>query len=344
MNTLKALGLIFISCVSVTLLSAQQFNLEFSVVGTGGGVTSIGPDTLILTLGQPLAGESSADSNLNSSGFLYQYSGGPIDAYVGVYSVIDGWNMVSVPRTVSDYSKSAVFPSAVSNAFAYEGSYVIKSTLANGVGYWLKFSNNQQVSMTGYTHTLDTVNVQQGWNMIGSISQSILVTTIPSIPSGIVTSNFFGYQGSYIISSTIEPGKAYWVKVNQNGKLILSSSSSNPSSVPIRIVPTSELPPPPPEREMAEVKEVPKEFALRQNYPNPFNPTTVIHFELPVASHVSLKVYNVLGQEVAMLVDEMQDAGFKSVQWDASHTPSGVYFYRLNAGTFYDVKRMLLLR
>ena len=67
MSTLKAFGLIFIWCVSVTLLSAQQFNLEFSVVGSGGSVTSVGSDTVILTLGQPIVGEGSVDSNLNPS-------------------------------------------------------------------------------------------------------------------------------------------------------------------------------------------------------------------------------------------------------------------------------------
>ncbi|MGA2624283.1 MAG: S8/S53 family peptidase [Bacteroidota bacterium] len=89
---------------------------------------------------------------------------------------------------------------------------------------------------------------------------------------------------------------------------------------------------------------IPKEFALGQNYPNPFNPTTVISYQLPVASYVMLKVYNMLGQEVAMLINGMQEAGYKSVELDASNMPSGLYIYRLTAGTYTAVRKMLMIK
>ena len=94
---------------------------------------------------------------------------------------------------------------------------------------------------------------------------------------------------------------------------------------------------------------LPKEFALHQNYPNPFNPVTVISYQLPVHGYVSLKVFDVLGREVATLVNEVKEAGEYSVQWDASDTPSGLYFYRISAQgaegkSFSDVKKMLLIR
>jgi hypothetical protein len=88
----------------------------------------------------------------------------------------------------------------------------------------------------------------------------------------------------------------------------------------------------------------PTDFALAQNYPNPFNPSTNISYSLPADAHVSLKVYNSLGQEVASLVDEARPAGLHVAVWDASGMASGVYFYRLQAGSYGETKRMTLLK
>jgi phosphodiesterase/alkaline phosphatase D-like protein len=101
---------------------------------------------------------------------------------------------------------------------------------------------------------------------------------------------------------------------------------------------------------------IPAVYALKQNYPNPFNPTTTIRYQLPYESSVRLEVYNIIGQMVRLLVDEVQPAGYKSIHWNATATsgaglPSGIYFCRLtavsriNSGDQYvDVKKMLLVR
>ncbi len=92
------------------------------------------------------------------------------------------------------------------------------------------------------------------------------------------------------------------------------------------------------------VTEIPTDFRLEQNFPNPFNPATVISWQLPTESYVSLKVFDILGQEVTTLVDEFKKAGSYSVSWNASSLPSGVYFYRLSAGNFTETKKLLLLK
>lgn len=92
------------------------------------------------------------------------------------------------------------------------------------------------------------------------------------------------------------------------------------------------------------VPSIPNEFALEQNYPNPFNPKTVISYQLPVISEVEMSIYNLLGQEVATLVSERQQAGYHKVEWDASDFASGIYYYRIVTGEFDDVKKMVLIR
>jgi len=90
--------------------------------------------------------------------------------------------------------------------------------------------------------------------------------------------------------------------------------------------------------------EIPNTFALEQNYPNPFNPTTTIRFALPTPNHVTLKLYNVAGAEVAMLVDARLAAGRYKVRWNAARFSSGVYLYVIRAGDFIDSKKLILLK
>jgi hypothetical protein len=90
--------------------------------------------------------------------------------------------------------------------------------------------------------------------------------------------------------------------------------------------------------------EIPSVYSLSQNYPNPFNPVTVISFGLPKAGITKLVIYDVLGRVIKSLVNEHRDAGSYNVDFDASNIASGIYFYRLESGSFTDVKKMMVVK
>ena len=92
--------------------------------------------------------------------------------------------------------------------------------------------------------------------------------------------------------------------------------------------------------------EIPTAFALGQNYPNPFNPSTTIQFAIPVGTYgrTSLRLYDLLGREIATLVDEVKEPGVYTVRWDASGFGSGVYLYRMQAGAFVAHRRLVLVK
>jgi photosystem II stability/assembly factor-like uncharacterized protein len=184
----------------------------------------------------------------------------------------------------------------------------------------------------------DTIDVMSGWNMVGSLGRPITPSMISSIPPGMVTSPFFGYDGGYFIANTLQPIFGYWVKTDQDGQLILNWEPPPTLEGRIRVAPTDELPPGPPEG-AGFVTDLPAEYMLEQSYPNPFNAEAVIRYALPEESRVKLTVFNTLGQTVAVLSAGIEAAGFNSLRWDGAGVSSGVYYYRLDAASVANPNR-----
>ncbi|MBI1808218.1 MAG: T9SS type A sorting domain-containing protein [Ignavibacteria bacterium] len=464
MRTLSSVAVLLFA--TATLLYGQTIQLPWHVVDRGGGKGTSGGVTLHASIGQT-AIQAGASGGINlEPGYIPG-----IRTVAGTLDLANesGWKMVSVPVIVNDFRKNTLYPSATSNAFAYQGSYAQRDTLKIGAGYWLKFSSAGISYVTGAAIARETISVADKWNMIGTLTDPVLISDITPISPTTIVSNYFGYSNSsgYYTEDTLKPGKAYWIKVNTSGKLVLKTglgfiapksslaqSKSPDKSKYLAFEATAghrantltvtdakgrektlyfsvaspeidlnkyELPPSPPTEifdvryvtnrimEVADKerskeatlrisageypltvawkshdiaqgavlivdgkeiamkedgetrilhptshiklrllpaagRELPKEFALYQNYPNPFNPSTVIRYQLPVSGYVTLKIYNVIGQEVATLVNEMQEAGYKSVDWNAIAFSGGVYYYRLVTGDFSSVKKLVVVK
>jgi hypothetical protein len=265
------------------------------------------------------------------------------------YTVIDKWNIVSVPVTVSDYHLAAVFPAAVSPAYSYQAGYIQEDVLVNGRGYWVKFGGGKVIILPGTTRNEDTISVESGWNMIGSISSPVPVTTIGVNVENLTASSFFKYTSKgYSVADTIQPGEGYWVKASQVGKLFLSATPIRNLKSRIRIVPISELPPSPPLGE-SRINKVGKEFRLEPNYPNPFNPATTVRYIRPDAGTTAIKIISMLGTEVFSIVRMNESEGEHVFTWDGHDNtglslPSGAYVLQVATATSAAFSKMLLLK
>jgi hypothetical protein len=177
------------------------------------------------------------------------------------------------------------------------------------------------------------------WNRIPSISGKGVICFLVNNP----TTYFAGTSDSGVFASTdhglswhsvnngLTESSIMSLNVDQQGHLYAGTSKGLYRTTDIGT-------------RVDEKNRVPSSFTLFQNYPNPFNPTTVINYQLSMNSEVTLKVYDVLGRLVNTLIGERQTAGAHSVTFNASSLSSGVYFYRLVAGSYVETKKMILIK
>jgi len=135
--------------------------------------------------------------------------------------VTSRWNMISLPVEPITGLKTVLFPGASTAAFGFNGGYYQADTLETGPGYWIKFPSAGSVDIDGFLYSADTIPVFTGWNMVGSVSESVPVAGVVTSPEGIIASMWYGYDGGYIRSDSIVPGKAYWVQVSADGEIYL---------------------------------------------------------------------------------------------------------------------------
>lgn len=243
-----------------------------------------------------------------------------------VYFTTDGGANWNLPKSgVGKYSipTGFAFSSDKTYGITVEASSLpnIKRTTDGGVSWsWI----NTGGDVTGYFSRMKWVYGTSTCYLTGEAGSS--GTIMKSVDNGAtwVTQSTAGTTMLYSIDLVYISGTVYAYAVAVNGRVIKLQE----------ILTSVEL----------TDNTIPSNYKLEQNYPNPFNPTTSISFSMPQASFVTLKVYDVVGREVANLMSEQKDTGIYKFNFDASKLSSGIYFYRLQAGNFTNSKKMLLIK
>ncbi|MDI6804899.1 MAG: SdrD B-like domain-containing protein [Bacteroidota bacterium] len=139
----------------------------------------------------------------------------------------EGWNLVSVPLYVLDWYRDAIFPNTSAEVYGYSGKYIQANSLSSGQGYWVKYSSPQNIFINGWQILSDSIQLRKGWNIVGSISDSVLISSLTTDPPGILASQFFGFNSGYYNADKIKPMEGYWIKAANDGKLYLSQTTSS---------------------------------------------------------------------------------------------------------------------
>ncbi|MCX8056477.1 MAG: M14 family zinc carboxypeptidase [Ignavibacteria bacterium] len=142
--------------------------------------------------------------------------------------VNEGWNLVSIPTIMENYSKYFIFPGSSSAVYGFNSNeYIIVDTLSPGNGYWLKFGFPREYLFSGFPILIDTLTLNPGWNLVGTIGENVMTENIEILPGGNLTSLIYGYESGYIIEDTLKPGRGYWLKVQDSSKVVLNAYRKN---------------------------------------------------------------------------------------------------------------------
>ncbi len=302
--------------------------------------------------------------------------------------LIAGWNLIGGPNcsvpagNISDPG-GVIIPGTL---FGFNGSYYSATSVDASEGYWVRASGpgtisinctsglakgnkyvtipNEYINEFTSVEISDANNYKQTLYFNGKLDKEISIESFslpPAAPEGSFDVRLAGgywlsesdeisiilqaskYPVSITLSNLIpEKGYGYVLKEMINGKEINKQVVSEDAEILISNNKVTSL-------VLTKEKTIPTSFDLSQNYPNPFNPSTVIEYALPESRNVELSIYNALGEKVATLVSELQDAGYYSVTWNGtnnygSKVGSGMYIYAIQAGNYRSVKKMMLVK
>ena len=276
-------------------------------------VASIAPLTMVVswsfTIGEAVNYIAVADTNL----FIGQYGGDAFGACPGGI-----WLSTNSGAGWTNVSGGLIDPGVT--ALAVSGTNIFSGTWSRGVFHSTNYGTNWTAINLGLTDSAVTCFAVSGSNVFAGTAHGVFLTTNNGVNWTEVNTDL---TDSSIPALTVSDSFVFAGTASGVWKRPLSEMITD-------VQPSS--------------RELPTPYKMSQNYPNPFNPTTTINYQLPTQVHVTFKLFDVLGREVATLVNGVEEAGYKSVNFDASKLPSGVYFYRLQAGSFVRTNKMLLIK
>jgi len=285
-------------------------------------------------------------------------------------SATTGWNMIGgYENTVSTGSLTSTPPGLITGPiYEYSTGYNVATNLVPGYGYWMKLSGDGLINIPDVLNKESDGSVveyfKEDWGKItitdatgksyklyavkGEVNLSSFELP-PVPPSGMFDIRFASNRIAEELNSTFQTiqmtGIKHPIKIKvENMSIRLQDETGK--EINENVKPGDEITISNTTIYRLMVSEVlnPDVYALEQNYPNPFNPSTIINYHIPELSFVTLKVYDILGNEIATLVNEKKSIGNFSVKFDAIGLPSGIYFYRFRAGSFLKTEKMVLIR
>ncbi|MBK6682457.1 MAG: T9SS type A sorting domain-containing protein [Ignavibacteriales bacterium] len=303
--------------VQFELISGGVFS-NFTASSTGWGFTNVWPNNSITLVKMPIStgiGTGTYNSILNMS--ISQYTNSIQTVVVrwiknGVVMCTDTLRFTCIPTVPPEDDCSQLIDQTIT--CRADGSFMFK----------FRVQNNSSIISTGYGINPTTPGVTFSKTLVNNVS--ILPGQVSPFDSLIVTgiapNTSLCFQTA--IFTTVTPGDTVYNFCCHSDTLCITTPDCGASDI--------------------KDTEIPKEFELLQNYPNPFNPSTTISYTLPRAGSVKLSVYDPLGREVAVLVDEYKNVGRYTVVFDATMLNSGIYFYRIVSGEYNQTRKLILLK
>ena len=357
--------------VELTLIHQDDWNMAGLPLGVEDSYyLTLFPDAIANTLFSFGEGYSLETNLVEGTGYWLRFDGYGSNSMIGddfeeiTVTLSEDWNMisgVSEPANVNSISDpyGLIIPNTI---YSFGEGYELADVIEPGLGYWIRSygEGNIMISSDARSGKSKFVNRLTDANSISFNGQTLYFgveipqeeilsySLPPKPPAGAFDVRYAGdwktvfnggaievMNNSHELQIDYKIHQDAWVLKNQlSGEEYLLTNSGS-----IEIIGDAER-----FSLMKQTEGLPDKYTLTQNYPNPFNPVTEISYSVPFSSPISLKVYDLLGAEVSTVVDKIQDAGFYTAQFDGSHLPSGVYFYKLSSNDQTLTKKLILMK